>query len=203
IPSPTVKLVNFVVLTLWMPRGMPRIPKINTEAGRANLLWRSIMWGAGSSPAAFTSAILSFSCLIVKSLLLFEVSGFFTLSSFRLKFKSYALNVKKAETIYASSAIKTTGILIFNIFRPDAFIAVISLSLESLLNVIRTAMRNDIGMMYIRNDGMMNIINFMTIASPTPWLITSSTSLSVLLKSDVMASTAITIKKGTAISLNM
>ena len=88
-------------------------------------------------------------------------------------------------------------------FRPDAFIAVISLSLESLLNVIRTAMRNDIGMMYIRNDGMMNIINFMTIASPTPWLITSSTSLSVLLKSDVMASTAITIKKGAAISLNM
>jgi len=84
---------------------------------------------------------------------------------------------------------------------PDAFKAVISQSLESLLYAIRTAIRNEMGMIYMRNEGKTNIINFMTVKIPTPWLTINSISLRTLLKRDVIVKMTIVRIKGTAISL--
>ena len=78
------------------------------------------------------------------------------------------IRVAAAAKATAMDAANATGFKSVKRLSPDAFIAVSSLSELNRPKAASTAMRKDIGIVYIRNDGMTDRTNCRRYATPTP-----------------------------------
>src|SRR3989304_8621813 len=104
---------------------------------------------------------------------------------------------------YETRARATTGLIMVKRLNPEAFIAVISLSELMRVKATRTAMRKEMGIVYMRKAGVTDKTNRKMKEAPTPWTRRSSTNFMTLLRSAVTVRTARLMAKGTAISPKM
>jgi len=80
---------------------------------------------------------------------------------------------------------------------------VISLSLESLPRPISTAIRSDMGIVTVRNEGRMNKTILTTVRTLTPLLTIRSVICRIFPMSRTKVKTRIVIRKGRVISFRM